>query len=111
VVQSVRPAESSREASGRAATARAFVDYSRSAMRATLTYTLLRLLLFFAVAIILALCGVHGIMLIVVALIISSIISLLLLSKLRDRMSISLSGRITRFNRKLEAGTRAEDTD
>jgi hypothetical protein len=80
-------------------------------MRATLTYTLLRLLLFFAAAIILALFGVHGITLIVVALVISSIISLPLLSKLRDRMSVSLSGRITRFNRKLEAGTRAEDTD
>jgi uncharacterized membrane protein len=80
-------------------------------MRATLTYTLLRLLLFFAVAIILALFGVHGITLIVVALIISSIISLLMLSKLRDRMSISLSGRISRFSSRLDAGTRAEDKD
>jgi hypothetical protein len=80
-------------------------------MRATLTYTLLRLLLFFAVAIILALLGVHGIMLLAVALIISSIISLLMLSRLRDRMSTSLSGRISRFSSKLDAGTRAEDND
>ena len=80
-------------------------------MRATLTYTLLRLLIFLAAAIVLALFGVHGIMLLVGALIISSIISLLLLSKLRDRMSISLSGRISRFSSKLNAGTKAEDTD
>jgi hypothetical protein len=80
-------------------------------MRATLTYTLLRLLLFFAVAIILALLGMHGITLLAVALIISSIISLLMLSRLRDRMSITLSGRISRFSSKLDAGTRAEDND
>ena len=80
-------------------------------MRATISYTLLRLLIFFAAAIVLALFGVHGITLLVVALIISSIISLPLLSKLRDRMSISLSGRISRFSSKLDAGTRAEDND
>lgn len=78
-------------------------------MRATLSYTLLRLLLFFAVAIILALFGVHGITLLVVALIVSSIISLPLLSRLRDRMSSSLSGRVTGFRSKLDAGTKAED--
>jgi hypothetical protein len=80
-------------------------------MRATLTYTLLRLLIFLAVAIILALSGVHGITLLAVALIVSSIISLPLLSKLRDRMSTSLSGRVGRFRSKLDAGTRAEDID
>jgi Protein of unknown function (DUF4229) len=80
-------------------------------MRATLTYTLLRLLLFLAAAIILALFGLRGIPLILLALIISAIISLLLLSKWRDRMSISLSGRFTRFGSKLDSGTKAEDTD
>ena len=80
-------------------------------MRATLTYTLLRVLMFFAAAIILALFGVHGIWLLVMALVISSIISLPLLSKLRDRMSTSLSGRIGRLGSKLDAGTRAEDND
>jgi hypothetical protein len=80
-------------------------------MRATLTYTLLRVLLFLAAAIILALFGVHGILLLVVALVISSIISLPLLSKLRDRMSTSLSGRVARFSSNLDAGTKAEDTD
>ena len=80
-------------------------------MRATLYYTLLRLLIFFAAAIILALFGVHGITLIAVALIISAIVSLPLLSKLRDRMSTSLTGRVRAFNSKLDAGTKAEDSD
>ena len=45
-------------------------------MRATLSYTLLRLLMFFAAAIVLALFGVHGITLLVVALVVSSLVSL-----------------------------------
>jgi uncharacterized membrane protein len=76
-----------------------------------MSYTLLRLLIFFAAAIILALFGVHGITLIVVALIISAIVSLPLLSKLRDRMSTSLTGRMQAFNSKLDSGTKAEDSD
>ena len=80
-------------------------------MRATLVYTLLRLLMFFAVALVLALFGVHGITLLVVALIVSSIISLPLLSRLRDRMSTSLSGSVDGFHSRLEKGTKAEDVD
>ena len=80
-------------------------------MRATLSYTLLRLLIFFAAAIILSLFGVHGITLIVVALIVSAIVSLPLLSRLRDRMSTSLSGRLGSFKSKLDSGTKAEDGD
>jgi uncharacterized membrane protein YcfT len=80
-------------------------------MRATLTYTLIRILLFAAVALALALFGVHGFTLLLIALIVSSIISLPLLSKLRDRMSRSLSGRVGRFNSQLDAGTKAEDVD
>jgi len=80
-------------------------------MRATLSYTLLRLLLFFAAALVLALFGVRGITLLVVALVISAIISLPLLSKLRDRMSTSLSGRVDEFHTKLDQGTKAEDID
>jgi uncharacterized membrane protein len=80
-------------------------------MRATLSYTLLRLLIFFAAAIVLALFGVHGITLLVVALVISALVSLPLLSKLRDRMSTSLSGKIEGFQAKLDQGTKAEDSD
>ena len=80
-------------------------------MRATLSYTLLRVLIFLAVALILALFGVHGLTLIVVALLVSAIISLPLLSGLRDRMSTSLTGRLRRFGGKLDEGTRGEDAD
>jgi Protein of unknown function (DUF4229) len=80
-------------------------------MRATFSYTLLRVLLFLAVALILALFGVHGLTLIVVALLISAIISLPLLSRLRDRMSTSLAGRVGKFGARLDEGTRGEDTD
>jgi hypothetical protein len=80
-------------------------------MRATIAYTLLRLLMFFAVALVLALFGVHGFTLIVIALVVSSIISLPVLSKLRDRMSTSLTGKIDSFNAKLDEGTKAEDVD
>jgi hypothetical protein len=87
------------------------VLYSQGVMRATLSYTLLRILIFFAVALILALFGVHGLTLIAVALIISAIISLLLLSRLRDRMSASLANRLGRFHAGLEEASRREDTD
>ena len=80
-------------------------------MRATIAYSLLRLLLFCAVALLLALFGMHGITLRVVALVVSSIISLPLLSKLRDRMSTSLTGKIDTFNSRLDQGTKAEDLD
>jgi hypothetical protein len=80
-------------------------------MRATIAYTLLRLLLFFAVAMLLALFGVHGFTLLIVALIISSIISLPVLSKLRDRMSTSITGKVDTFSARLDEGTKAEDVD
>jgi len=102
---------SRRNLAGGVERATAFVHYSRTVMRATLTYTLLRLVIFLAAAIVLALFGLRGIPLILLALIISAIISLVMLSKLRDRMSISLSGRIARFGSKLDAGTKAEDAD
>ena len=100
-----------RLSSGRPARMMALVHYARTVMRATLTYTLLRLLIFVAAALILALAGMRGIPLLLVALIISAIVSLPLLSRLRDRMSTSLSGRISRFHSKLDAGTRSEDID
>lgn len=80
-------------------------------MRATLSYTLLRVLIFFAALLILALIGLHGFTLIVAALFISAIVSLPLLSRFRDRMSASLTGKMQSFHAKLEAGTRAEDDD
>jgi hypothetical protein len=80
-------------------------------MRATMSYTVLRLLLFFAAILVLYWCGVGGFMLIILAAVISALISFVLLSRLRDSMSIALSGRVTRFRERLDAGTRSEDTD
>jgi len=80
-------------------------------MRATLSYTLLRLLIFFAAALVLALFGVHGLTLIALALLISAVISLPLLSRYRDSMSRALSGRMNTFKAKLDQGTKAEDID
>jgi Protein of unknown function (DUF4229) len=80
-------------------------------MRATASYTLLRLLIFFAAALVLALFGLHGLTLIVIALLISAVVSLPLLSRYRDAMSRSLSGRMDVFKTKLDQGTKAEDGD
>ncbi len=80
-------------------------------MRATLSYSLLRLLIFFAAALVLALFGLHGLTLIVIALVISAVVSLPLLSRYRDAMSRSLSGRMDVFKTKLDQGTNAEDID
>ena len=80
-------------------------------MRATLFYTMLRLLIFFAAALVLALFGLLGLTLIVIALLISAVVSLPLLSRYRDAMSRSLSRRMDVFKTKLDQGTRAEDND
>jgi hypothetical protein len=80
-------------------------------MRAWMSYTVLRLLLFFAALWLLSLAGLGGIMLLVLAAVISMLISYVALSRLRDSMSVSLSGRLTRFSGRLDKGTRSEDID
>jgi hypothetical protein len=83
----------------------------KGAMRATMSYTILRLLLFFAVLLVLHLLGAGGILLLVLAAAISALISFVLLSRLRDSMSASLSARLGRFRQRLDEGTRSEDID
>jgi hypothetical protein len=80
-------------------------------MRATLNYTVLRLLLFFAALIVLYFIGIGGFALVALAAIISMLVSLVVLSRLRDSMSTSLSSRLTRFRERLDEGTRSEDLD
>jgi hypothetical protein len=80
-------------------------------MRATLSYSLLRLLLFFAAVLVLALFGLRGFWLLVIAAAASALISFPLLSRLRDRMSTSLTGRMDGLKSKLDAGASAEDSD
>ena len=80
-------------------------------MRATLSYTIMRLLLFFAALFVLYFTGIHGLALPGLALLISGIISFIVLSRQRDAMSGALSRRVRGFRADLDAGTRAEDDD
>jgi hypothetical protein len=80
-------------------------------MRAWMSYTVLRLLLFFAALWLLALTGIGGLLLLVLAAVVSMLISYVVLSRLRDSMSASLSGRLSRFRTRLDEGARSEDVD
>jgi hypothetical protein len=76
-----------------------------------MSYTILRLLLFFAVLMVLYFVGIGGIALVALAAVISALISFVVLSRLRDSMSTSLFTRMTRFRERLDEGTRSEDVD
>jgi Protein of unknown function (DUF4229) len=80
-------------------------------MRATMSYTILRLLLFFAALWLLDLAGARGFLLLILAAAVSALISLVVLSRLRDTMSAALSGRINRFRDRIDEGARSEDVD
>jgi len=76
-----------------------------------MSYTVLRLLLFFAVLLILYWVGIGGFMLVALAAVISMLISYIALSRLRDSMSIALSSRMGRFRQRLDEGASREDAD
>src|ERR1700722_16841987 len=87
-------------------------------MRNAMFYTVSRLLLFIVVLLALDLAGARGLLLIALALLISGLLSYVLLSRQRNSMASSLSGRLgarTRrgpsFRERLNEGTRAEDAD
>jgi beta-lactamase regulating signal transducer with metallopeptidase domain len=80
-------------------------------MRATLSYTMMRLLLFFAALILLRFAGARNFMLVGLAVLISGIVSFILLSRQRDAMSGALAARVRGFRERLDKGTRAEDDD
>jgi hypothetical protein len=80
-------------------------------MRATLSYTMMRLLLFFASLILLYFAGARNFMLVGLALLISGIVSFIVLSRQRDAMSGALAARVRSFRERLDEGTRAEDDD
>jgi cell division protein FtsW (lipid II flippase) len=80
-------------------------------MRATLAYTSARVLIFVVSLILLYLAGARNLLLIGLALVLSGIVSLVLLSRQRDAMSSALAARITSFRSRLAAGTHAEDDD
>lgn len=87
-------------------------------MRASVAYTSARFLLFVATLAVLYLIGARGLILLALALLISGLISYVVLSKARDRMSASLSGRFTgvrsrmkEFGQRLDEGAEVEDED
>jgi len=80
-------------------------------MRATLSYTVLRLGLFVVVFGLLYLAGARSVLLLAGAILISGVISYFALNAQRTRMSGAISKRIGDFRTRLDAGTRAEDQD
>ncbi len=80
-------------------------------MRAMFTYSSARILLFAIALGLLYLVGARGLLLVGLALAISGIVSFVLLSRLRDVMSGSITSRIGRFRERLDEGSRAEDDE
>ena len=90
-------------------------------------YTSSRLVLFVLTAVMLGLLGMHGVLLLLVALVVSGLLSYVLLSKQRDAMSVAVvnraaarassdeegraPGRFASLRNRLEARTTAEDYD
>jgi len=80
-------------------------------MRATLSYTLLRLILFVVVFAALALVGARSFLLLALAILISGAVSYFVLSRQRAAMSTAISRRVTSFRSRLNTASRAEDDD
>ncbi len=80
-------------------------------MRATLSYTVLRLGLFVVVFLLLYLAGARSVLLLAGAILISGLISYFALNAQRSVMSGIISKRLTNFRERLDAGTRSEDQD
>jgi uncharacterized protein DUF4229 len=80
-------------------------------MRATLSYTVLRLGLFVVAFLLLYLAGARSILLLAGAILISGLISYFALNSQRMAMSSIITKRLTSFRERLDAGTRSEDQD
>lgn len=77
---------------------------------AVLAYTLLRVLIFGAAWVLLVwLTPLDGVYAIVMAILVSGIISIPLLSHQRDLVSVGIAGFFRRMNERIDASTRAED--
>jgi len=74
-----------------------------------LVYTLARLLVFAAVAGVLYLVGARGFLLVLIALIISGLLSFVLLDRLRDRVSERVSNRLDAARERRERAAAEED--
>jgi hypothetical protein len=80
-------------------------------MRATLAYTSARILLFIVAAGLLYLAGVRGILVLILALVVSALASYVVLSPQRDKMSEALDKRIRTFRDRVDEGAEAEDDE
>jgi fatty acid desaturase len=78
-------------------------------MRAFLAYTGLRLLVFAVAVVLLWLVGARGLLLLALAVLISGIASIVLLSRQRDALSSSMVSRWRRINDRIDASARRED--
>jgi hypothetical protein len=76
---------------------------------AILKYSTLRLLLFVAAAALLYLVGLRGFLLLIVALLVSGMVSLVVLSRSRDDVSSAISHRVSEVNRRIDERAAAED--
>ncbi len=76
---------------------------------AFLRYTLLRVLLFLAVAALLWIVGLRDLWLVLFAILGSGIISIFALSKSRDAASVALANRVSKIKRRMDERTAAED--
>lgn len=80
-------------------------------MRATLSYTVLRLGLFVVAFVLLYAAGARSLLLLGGAILISGVISYFVLTPQRTAMSGAIARRVTGFRRRVDAGTRSEDRD
>ncbi len=78
-------------------------------MRATVLYTISRMLLFVAALLLLRLAGARGLLLVGLALLASGIVSYVLLSRQREAMSGALATRLRSLRTRIDEGARAED--
>lgn len=76
---------------------------------ALLRYTLLRVLLFLVVAALLWIAGMRGFWLLLVAIFVSGVVSVFVLSRSRDAASASLANRVSGVRRRMQQRTAAED--
>jgi Protein of unknown function (DUF4229) len=76
---------------------------------ALMRYTLLRVLLFLAVAALLWIVGLRGLALVMFAILGSGMISIFALSRSRDAVSVSLANRAAKIKRRIDERAAAED--
>jgi hypothetical protein len=80
-------------------------------MRATLAYTMARIVLFLIAAVLFYLAGARGLLLLGLALVVSGVASYVVLSRQRDAMSGALVRRLRSLRARIDQGARSEDQD